>query len=917
MRKSIVILFSITAGLFAANVTDFERVSTIQALQSMQKPTGFNAVEVAGRLAEQDGGGGRFIFTPGSTAITNSGTIFAAPYGASTGRWMRQYSGGLDIKWFGAITGGTFDCRNAIQAALIAAQSKHESVDITEGDFRLVVTKSIVIGNADIRRRGGRIFNSMPDWYTNTFTADEVIVSTNVLNEAGVLVNFTNAITVGSGYPWNGAGETFTGASNSIVENIWIDGGWGTTDAPAGVKPITGVRSDSDQMTYYQCFNDSTDNIIFKNCTFRHMPGAAIEVGHDFSVEGCTFEEFGDHAVYCGQDSNGGASQKNFKIIGNTFKAGRLIVGSNGDVGYVFQTFRQAIKMRGNSNTLVANNDFNDTNGLFTGIHLEVNDAQPGDIKRVTIANNHFVGAVFVDLLGFRSNGGWGTNDYRIRDVLIHGNVTETSNSAIRFRSACEGLVVKNNIFTSTAGAVATFCGHPAWTLPVKGLDFTGNKCYCANPLFIFLAGNFDDADFSVKNKFICTGAQATSANHVFAIGNPFDLDTVGILNLPFSANRLTVDENVAVNFFSLFSDGGVIAYDSGTTYTFATKNGIPLYNIVSSGGSLYRNTNTVIGAAPGGAGWAPFTRGNVTLLINDNKRHCSSTNASPNNSLYLAYFSGAAPILHANYTVLHSLNQNFNTLGEPVAYALGNVTEGFLNASSSFHLLKSQMVDSGGSTGAISGFSSLSVLNDFDFLYGGSGDQFSFGRGQTGSHYIDLANSGTGGISQIRVFTNTTVSVAISGDGTVAATTSVAAPNIYGTNLTGNLVSTNLTATANLDVLVLGADTLNVFRAQNADMHLDVGHGGTGLKSVRVYTNNTVSASLNGDGTISASASVTAPVFVGTLNGPITGSVAASVSSLPVYANNAAAVSGGLAVGKFYTTGSGGTPPDMISIVR
>lgn len=118
MRKILTILLVFAGSVFGANVTDLARVSTIQALQGMQKPTDFNVAETVGRLVQGDRGGGKFVFNPSSTAATNTGTIFACPYGISAGRWIRQYSGALDVTWFGAKHDGVTDDFNAITSAI-------------------------------------------------------------------------------------------------------------------------------------------------------------------------------------------------------------------------------------------------------------------------------------------------------------------------------------------------------------------------------------------------------------------------------------------------------------------------------------------------------------------------------------------------------------------------------------------------------------------------------------------------------------------------------------------------------------------------------------------------------------------------------------------------------------------------------
>jgi hypothetical protein len=70
-------------------------------------------------VTENDGGGGVFFYDGSDATSTNLGTVFKPA--ASAGRWLRQYSGALNVKWFGAVGDGVTDdtqsFTNAIQIA--------------------------------------------------------------------------------------------------------------------------------------------------------------------------------------------------------------------------------------------------------------------------------------------------------------------------------------------------------------------------------------------------------------------------------------------------------------------------------------------------------------------------------------------------------------------------------------------------------------------------------------------------------------------------------------------------------------------------------------------------------------------------------------------------------------------------------
>lgn len=72
-----------------------------------------------------DGGGGFFSYDPAKSAINNSGTIING--------WVRQYSGAINVKWFGAKTDGS-NTANSIQSAI---DSGAKEIFVPTGTYRL------------------------------------------------------------------------------------------------------------------------------------------------------------------------------------------------------------------------------------------------------------------------------------------------------------------------------------------------------------------------------------------------------------------------------------------------------------------------------------------------------------------------------------------------------------------------------------------------------------------------------------------------------------------------------------------------------------------------------------------------------------------------------------------------------------
>jgi hypothetical protein len=84
--------------------------------------------------------GGTFVYDATKSAENNGGTVFAG--------WVRQYSGAVNVKWFGAVGDGVTDDTVAIQMAINYAISLGTSCYIPAGEY-------IVSSTLDIRATSG------------------------------------------------------------------------------------------------------------------------------------------------------------------------------------------------------------------------------------------------------------------------------------------------------------------------------------------------------------------------------------------------------------------------------------------------------------------------------------------------------------------------------------------------------------------------------------------------------------------------------------------------------------------------------------------------------------------------------------------------------------------------------------------
>lgn len=96
--------------------TAMATVENIAALRALS-PDAYGAVLVRGYYAKSDGGGGMFVWDATNTDADDFGTIIEPDAPSGSGRWVRQFAGDVNIKWFGCQPGSGDQTASLLKAS--------------------------------------------------------------------------------------------------------------------------------------------------------------------------------------------------------------------------------------------------------------------------------------------------------------------------------------------------------------------------------------------------------------------------------------------------------------------------------------------------------------------------------------------------------------------------------------------------------------------------------------------------------------------------------------------------------------------------------------------------------------------------------------------------------------------------------
>lgn len=253
-------------------------VTSVAALRALDT-SGFSdgsVVEVLGYYLPGDGGGGAFYLDSGSVAAEDNGLVIKPT--ASAGRWMRRFSGPINIRWFGAKGDGSTDDYDAIVDAVDVAKPLGATLFFPRGTY-------CIRTNFPVRQDG--TVSSLVDYNGLTLSGEgrNSIIKTTYPGGADVL--------------------QLNGVKNFRAELLGF------------ASEISGAGSGSNAVSV----TGGADNITIERCHAYEMPfvddGVSTDGGQAFTIQ--TGETLVDvkNVRFVGNTADGGSYGVNLQFAGS------------------------------------------------------------------------------------------------------------------------------------------------------------------------------------------------------------------------------------------------------------------------------------------------------------------------------------------------------------------------------------------------------------------------------------------------------------------------------------------------------------------------------------------------------------------------------------------------------------------------
>lgn len=170
-----VLQYTVDNVINSGTTGSFSTVESISDLRNL--PSGSSTfVYVGYNAVAADQGGGTFIWDSTSAGVDDNGTIITPSSLPPTGRWLRQYNGPMNVRWFGAIGNNSTDDYTAVSQAAAGASVAGKEVLLPNGDY-LVGTSVSFPSNVPVRFEDEATLRSNGT-VTITFAGD-LAISTN------------------------------------------------------------------------------------------------------------------------------------------------------------------------------------------------------------------------------------------------------------------------------------------------------------------------------------------------------------------------------------------------------------------------------------------------------------------------------------------------------------------------------------------------------------------------------------------------------------------------------------------------------------------------------------------------------------------------------------------------------------------
>lgn len=671
--------------------TAVDSVAALKAITVAHVPDG-SLIQTRGYYTAGDGGHGLYRYSSSSALTQNGGTVIAPTSGS--GRYLLQVSGDFNIRQFGAVGDGSADDRNPIQAACNAANAAGGgNVIFPAGNFRLVGGYAVVIGtNVNLIGKGGKIWVSLPTGYTNplNWSTPETYSLPNQLKSDGTTATINVTSTCPA--PWNGKGDVFTLGVNSTIRDLAVDGGWGTTGAPAGVVTIRGMLPSNnttypsaEEPTFYRLFSYCS-NSQFIGCKFSNVPGTVIGSGAVVSITNCQFGDYGDHVTYYAETTT------DIRIANNYLECTRAASGTVLQADYVFATYRDAFKFRCCKRFSLTGNTANIANADFVTLQTLASLANATDLENGVVSGNLVKCVNFALVNTVRSASDLIQAGCIVKNVRISNNAITCTGRllksgyayvapvAYRGNSVNQGFACNNFAFgpgntvvynpTGTGTQPMQICGNPDFSTPWVNFEITGNTFNGTTSI----SGGFQWFDLQgVTTDLIVRGNKFYSNKGVLA----FVQTTNNQQQVEHPRTNIEVCENSGFNLVAWMRDALPTAWDPAATYNYGTiayPDGFTriLRQMVSFGGLIYVNNATVTGGANPdvNASWTLYTRPKCNLKVCGNNQVATVDYLSGLEARTLLDFNGAQ--LQNTYNLTVDGNVKTTTTGAAVSYNLG-----------------------------------------------------------------------------------------------------------------------------------------------------------------------------------------------------------------------------------------------------